>query len=65
VSLVCLRQHEELSGRSCFEPARAKKIGEILISTNKLSMVVHACNPNYAGSISKRITEQGQAWAKM
>jgi hypothetical protein len=28
-------------------------------------MVVHACNPNYAGSISKRITEQGQAWAKM
>jgi hypothetical protein len=37
-------------------PAKAKKKSkQYLISTKKLSMVVHNCHPCYVGSISRRI----------
>jgi hypothetical protein len=43
------------SGGSWFKTSLNKKFVSPPISTNKPGMVVHICNPSYAGDIGKRI----------
>jgi hypothetical protein len=32
-----------------------QKVTELLISTNKLGVVAHACDPSYVGGVGKRM----------
>jgi hypothetical protein len=50
---------EDHSSRSVWAKSQQNSI-----STNKLGVMVHACHPNYAGRIGRKITVQGQLQPK-
>jgi hypothetical protein len=47
-------------GGSWFEASLGKKTVKPSISTNKLGMMLHACNPSISGGAGKRIKVQGK-----
>jgi hypothetical protein len=44
-----------------FKASPGKKLATI-ISTNKLGIVSHTCNPSYTGGVGRRIVVPGQPW---
>jgi hypothetical protein len=56
--LVILATQEAEIRRIKVQGQHGQKVSEAPISTNKLGMVVHLCNPNYTGDIGRRIVVQ-------
>jgi hypothetical protein len=41
-----------------------QKVCKMPFSTNNLDVVMHCCNPSYAGGVGRRIVVRGWLWVK-
>jgi hypothetical protein len=58
------RDQEDCSWRSA-QLVSLEKVSVTPISINMLGVLVHVCDPSYAGGLGKRTTVLGQSGAKM